>query len=325
MRSDELNKWCPQCQQYLPRDEFYRNASQSDGLAPYCKPCWREFCRVRHARLHGGMQDKRCGQQREETKRCTRCQEVKPVSDFYKSDQWIDGLQLYCKKCVLAYQRAARESKLVQFPGKYRWKRDLIRHDYFAQIDSPMKVYVLGVLAADGNVLPKHHRITLELSARDADLLETVRDELVPGGAITTRHRHGYEYQVLLFVSRAMVSDLEVLGITAAKSRTITWPERLPLSFAREFILGYFDGDGFITYHERPNGRYPYIGITSGSFNLLASIADVIEQHTGIRPGGPWGKAGTGAYSIRASGKRALVIDEWLHASGLGLKRKRLS
>ena len=322
MRSDELNKWCPQCQQYLLRDEFYRNAAQSDGLAPYCKACWREFCRVRYARL---MQDKHRAQQREDTKRCSRCQEVKPVSDFYKSDQWIDGLHVYCKKCVLAYQKAARESKLAQFPGKYRWKRDLIRHDYFAQIDSPIKAYVLGVLAADGNILPKHHRITLELSARDADLLETVRDELVPGGAITSRHRRGYDYQRLAFVSRTMVNDLEALGVTAVKSSTIAWPERLPASFAREFILGYFDGDGFITYHKRPNGRYPYIGITSGSINLLVSIADVIEQHTGIRPGGPWGKAGTGAYSIRASGKRALVIDEWLHASGLGLKRKRLS
>lgn len=59
MRNDEMNKRCPQCQQYLPRDEFYRNATQSDGLAPYCKPCWREFCRVRHARLRAGLPDKR--------------------------------------------------------------------------------------------------------------------------------------------------------------------------------------------------------------------------------------------------------------------------
>lgn len=259
------------------------------------------------------------------TKRCSRCQEDKPVSDFYKNKEWIDGFHPYCKKCVLAYQKAARESKLEQSPGSYRWKRDLVRHHYFAQIDSPIKAYVLGVLAADGNVLPKHHRITLELSGRDRDLLETVRDELVPGGAIVTRHRNGYDYQILAFVSRTMVSHLEMLGVTAAKSHTIMWPEKLPASFAREFILGYFDGDGFITYHERPNRRYPYIGITSGSFNLLVRIADVIEQYTGIRPGGPWRKGATNTYQIRASGNSALIIDEWLHASGLGLKRKRLS
>src|SRR5207253_6957858 len=167
-----------------------------------------------------------------------------------------DGLHPYCKPCLLAYQKAQRELKSEQFPGHYRWKRDQVRHDYFAQIDSPMKAYVLGVLAADGNVLSKHHRITLELSAKDANLLETVRDELVPGGAITARHRNGRDYQTLAFVSYQMVKDLEMLGVTDAKSRTITWPERLPSCFAHEFILGYFDGDGFVTYHERSNRRY---------------------------------------------------------------------
>ncbi len=62
MRSDELNKWCPQCQQYLPRDEFYRNAAQFDGLAPYCKKCWSEICSKRHARLREGLSDKRRAQ-----------------------------------------------------------------------------------------------------------------------------------------------------------------------------------------------------------------------------------------------------------------------
>jgi hypothetical protein len=106
-----------------------------------------------------------------------------------------------------------------------------------------------------------------------------------------------------------MIKDLEALGITAVKSRILTWPEKLPTYFAREFILGYFDGDGFITYHERPNGRYLYLGFTSGSPLLLTSVADVIEQHTGVRPGGPWQNGITRGYSIRAAGKSALIID----------------
>jgi hypothetical protein len=174
-----MDKWCPQCQQSLPYEEFYRNVAQSDGLTSYCKSCWREICQMRYARQ---SEEKQRTQQREDTKRCARCQEVKPISDFYKGKQWIDGLHPYCKKCHLAHQKERREIKLALFPGKFRWKRDLIRHSYFAQIDNSIKAYVLGVLAADGNILPKHYRITLELSAKDADLLETVRDELVPGG-----------------------------------------------------------------------------------------------------------------------------------------------
>lgn len=32
-------KWCPRCQQYLAHHFFYRNATQSSGLSPYCKAC----------------------------------------------------------------------------------------------------------------------------------------------------------------------------------------------------------------------------------------------------------------------------------------------
>lgn len=258
-------------------------------------------------------------------KRCTRCRSIKPVSEFYKSRQWNDGFHVYCKQCVLAYQKEKREQNRATSTASFRWKRDLIRHDYFAQIDTPIKAYILGVLAADGNILARFHRITLELSTKDADLLALVRDELVPGGAITARTRRGYDYQILAFVSHTMVKDLALLGITPAKSCTLQWPERLPPQFAREFILGYFDGDGFITYDKRPNGQYPYIGMVSGSPDLLIHIADIIEQKTGARIGGPWSKKVSKAYTIRASGKKALIIDKWLHADEMGLKRKRLA
>lgn len=57
-----MDKWCPKCQQYLSRDNFYRNAAQFDGLAPYCKVCWREFCHVQHAKSRVGLSDKRRSQ-----------------------------------------------------------------------------------------------------------------------------------------------------------------------------------------------------------------------------------------------------------------------
>lgn len=258
-------------------------------------------------------------------RRCSRCHQDLPLELFYRHNFWSDGLYPYCKKCTLAYQKATRDQRREQYPKSYRWKRDLVRHDYFACIDSPIKAYILGMLAADGNILAKYDRITLELSAKDASLLEMIRDEIVPGGAITSRHRKGHDYQTLAFVSHEMVKDLATLGITPAKSSTIKWPEKLPPDFDCEFILGYFDGDGSITYSELRNRRYPYLAFTCGSLDLLISIADVIEQYTGLRPGGPWGKGGKNqAYTIRAAGDSALAIDEWLHRSGLGLTRKRL-
>lgn len=59
MQNNETHKRCPKCQQYLPHKEYYRNAAQADGLAPYCKECWRECCKVRHAHLRKGLPDLR--------------------------------------------------------------------------------------------------------------------------------------------------------------------------------------------------------------------------------------------------------------------------
>jgi hypothetical protein len=84
------------------------------------------------------------------------------------------------KSVLMPNNKTRREKKLAANPElvSYRWKRDLVRHGYFSQIDSPMKAYLLGFIAADGHVLPSHHRITIELSAKDQDLLSLIRDEL---------------------------------------------------------------------------------------------------------------------------------------------------
>ena len=260
-----------------------------------------------------------------DTKQCSRCQETKPTSAFYSNKRWRDGFHPYCRACLLVYQKTQREAKLAISPGRFRWKRDLIRHDYFKEIDASIKAYVLGMLAADGNVLPSHHRITIELSAKDQELLRLIRDELVPGGAITTRCRQGREYQALAFVSRSMIADLETFGVTAAKSCTLAWPDKLPECYARPFILGLFDGDGFITSYRRGNTLEPYVGFTGGSPQLLRKIVAVIEQQTGVHVAGPWSKGSSRAYTIRVGGRKAYIVDQWLHADGLGLARKRLA
>jgi hypothetical protein len=111
---------------------------------------------------------------------------------------------------------------------------------------------------------------------------------------------------------------------TAAKSSTLAWSAKLPGNFAREFILGIFDGDGFITYYQRESSPVSYVGFTGGSRQLLTKIVDVIEQETGVHLSGPWSRANSKVYVIRIGGRKAYLVDQWLRATGLGLARKRL-
>ncbi len=263
MRNDELNKWCPQCQQYLPRDKFYRNAAQSDGLAPYCKKCWSEVCSKRHTRLRAGLPDKR------------------------------------------------------------RAQMDLVRHDYFHRIDRPVQAYVLGLLASDGNVASDRPRIQFSVHEEDRILTEIVRDELAPGSPIIMPPCRTYRLAKVHFTSPRMYAELAKLGIIPRKSHTLTWPEMLPGDFINSYLLGVFDGDGWITIDKRKPMLYHIIGIISASPSFLQRAAQEIAAAIDV-PLARLSAVNQRAFTIRYGGKSAILMSEWLHRDLSGLARKRI-
>jgi hypothetical protein len=263
--------------------------------------------------------------QAHDIKRCSRCKLAKSTSEFYAGRHWRDGKHPWCKVCFLADQRIRwRESGVRKTAA--RWARaQNLRVDYFSVIDSPIKAYILGLLAADGNVLdaPSYHRITLELSARDLVLLEFVRDELSPGQPIRFRTRGAArDFGIFSFSSATVRADLARYGIVPNKSLRLEWPQ-LDRSMQRSFLLGYFDGDGFITSSSRPSGLiYPYWGLM-GTRQFLIGALELIRTELGLRIPGPWPHQRI--HVVRAAGRSARLVDDWLHQDGLGLARKRIT
>ena len=121
-----------------------------------------------------------------------------------------------------------------------------------------------------------------------------------------------------------MVSDLAQFGVVPAKSLKIHWLQQLPLELARDYILGYFDGDGYITHTINNGYRYEIWALISGSPDFLRDVAAIVLQQSGIKLSGPYSKSGTNSSVIRVMGKRAIQLDQWVHQNGLGLIRKRI-
>lgn len=264
-------------------------------------------------------------------KTCSKCKQSLPSTAFYRNPRWRDGFHPWCKACIGAAGKARYEKRCAELQPHHRWHRDAVRHDYFAQLTQSIQAYILGLLAADGNVLGSVPRISLEISVKDEDLLTLVRDELAPEHRIRFRERktasnvHGTSKMCgLTFTSAAMVADLARFGIVPAKSHILRWPTTLAQEWARDFLLGYFDGDGHVTYTFNGGHRYAVWGLTSGTPDFLWDVIEVVRIHTGITLGGPYPKGGRG-YAARLTGLRALALDAWLHESGLGLARKRFS
>lgn len=251
---------------------------------------------------------------------------MKALEDFYVNRSWMDGRHPYCKPCLLTYQRERRRQRLDRAnPHRRRWSRDFVRHDYFEQVTEPAHAYVAGLLAADGNILERQQRITLELSSRDRNLVHFVRDELAPGFPVRMRvRRNEMKTAVLAITSSQLCADLCKVGITPRKSLTLRWPETLERLAARLFLLGYFDGDGFVTQTRNGPYVYPRWGLL-GTEGFLAAARDFISDEAGVSPRRIRRHGERNVYVLHINGRDARLVDRWLHSdTALGLRRKQL-
>jgi hypothetical protein len=196
-----------------------------------------------------------------------------------------------------------------------------ICHEYFSVLDTPLKAYILGLLAADGTVSRDEPRIRLALHTKDVTLVEMVRDELAPHTPLRQRGAAVY----LSISSPQIVADLAHYGVVPRKSYCLEWPARLPATLHHAFLLGYFDGDGSLSMEPTRAGNASPRWTLYGLLGFLSSVGDVIETQVGVRVAGPDPDIRKATlHRIRAYGKNARCIDEWLHQDGLGLARKRI-
>ncbi len=111
-----MNKKCPRCKNYLPKDRFTRDARTSDHLSTYCKAClklYRDEYRSRKTDEYVASvkeSRKRTVQRRKkivppEQKKCCKCQQILPRQDFHRSIGFADGLSPRCKECNRSEER----------------------------------------------------------------------------------------------------------------------------------------------------------------------------------------------------------------------------
>jgi len=115
--------------------------------------------------------------------------------------------------------------------------------DYFNEINSHEKAYVLGFLYTDGS--NRGDGIIFSQNVERINILEKIKKALDSEAPIRERVSGLF---VLELFSKKMVKDVERLGVVRNKSLILQFPtkELVPEEFMSSFILGYFDGDGYI-------------------------------------------------------------------------------
>lgn len=192
---------------------------------------------------------------------------------------------------------------------------------YFAQIDTPHKAYDLGLIAADGCISDRGH-ISLWLNKKDLQLVTQVRDRIAPGMSI---HENKHAYGVSIG-SQQMASDLARFGIVPRKTHKLSWPGELPEAYIVFFLLGYFDGDGSFHRYIKDGVRVYWRWSLVGTQSFLSAAHYHVQRLAEVKISEPYvhNKQSPNLYVICTTGRKAMVIDRTLNASGLGLPRKHL-
>ena len=135
-------------------------------------------------------------------------------------------------------------------------KYKILDQDFFKQIDTEQKAYILGLLWADGHNDPKKTGGTVSITICEPDdkLLYIIKDIFYGD---VNRPIYTYDRKklnprwknvsVLSICSKIISHDLLKLGMKSNKTYDISIPNCIPDKLLSHFVRGMFDGDGHFT------------------------------------------------------------------------------
>lgn len=129
--------------------------------------------------------------------------------------------------------------------------------NYFENIDTANKAYILGFIAADGCIL-ENNTLQITIKKDDIEILNFIKKELQYEGRIKIDKE---TYISLRVKSKKICQDLSKYFIVPRKTKILKFPTNIRPIFYKNYIRGYFDGDGSIWLDKSTNNyKIQFIG-----------------------------------------------------------------
>lgn len=244
-----------------------------------CTICNKEF-NISPSRYKKSLSKEFCCSRECDTKRRLSKTKLNVICDncgklFHKKDSHISKTNFCSRKCLGEYRE---KIYLGDSNPNKKYKFDI---NWFKDIDTEEKAWVLGWIASDGS-LHKGGEIAIQIQQGDLRILELIRELICPSLPITLQHREGTNCQdivTLRWCSKEMVDDIcRHLQISPKKKSDIVRMPRNIGDLKWPFLRGYFEGGGHVSKH-----RSPYCKIYSNSKLMLEDIKTSIEIPSKIK------------------------------------------
>lgn len=178
--------------------------------------------------------------------------------------------------------------------------RNLLKNQNYFQNESENMAWLMGFLAADGCIEKDRNVIKLSLSTVDKEILEKIRKEIQLDSPVKDyQTSQGYNVSKLQWSSEQHKKDLAFYGIIPQKTFKLLPPYRLNEKFWKDYIRGFWDGDGSITLLENNYNSLEW-QLVSGTKEILDFIINYFYEEYSIPK--------VQIHSINRSGKDLFTI-----------------
>lgn len=190
--------------------------------------------------------------------------------------------------------------------NRSRKNRYSINENYFNEINTSEKAYILGLLYADGSV----HKDGFYIKMKDLDILLKVKCALDAEQPVKLVKYDGFEAYLLSISSQKLSKSLIEQNCFINKTYTLSFPS-IKEEFYSHFIRGFFDGDGHL--HVNPKKGSCRIDFTSASTKILEEIRIIIGSFSKSLGGLRKENGKSNAWHLTFSGEQVNTILDWLY------------
>lgn len=170
--------------------------------------------------------------------------------------QIVDALHFKYHQPVYNYFRKMK----WPITGKITKKKYHVNENFFKVIDTEEKAYILGFICADGHV--EYNNIQFEVAEKDADILYKIRKALNsthPIKEIRKENPYKESERKELVMEKMRINGIHLtkpllnMGLGGKKTYTLNSSilKFVPKYLIRDFLRGYFDGDGNVFYGKK--------------------------------------------------------------------------
>ena len=148
-----------------------------------------------------------------------------------------------------------------------RKRKYTLNENYFSDINTKDKAYIVGFIYADGGLFKNY--LSIGIHSKDISVLDFIKSELNYNGKLY----YNEEYVKLTISSQKIIKDLNNIGIIENKTYLTKTLPKIPNELFPSFLLGFFDGDGSI-YKSSKTLVYEYTVNFSNNLEVLKLLKE---------------------------------------------------